>query len=339
MGQAFYDLGEPEKAAESFRNAANLTPDPAQPRYHRGMALLAMGDFAAGWPEYECRIAMPSMNLRQYATPRWTGDPLAGRRLLVSAEQGYGDMIQFARLLPRAAACGGPVTFEAPSELLPVLAPLADGITLRALEDGPVPRGEFDCHIHLMSLPAALGLTEDTIPGDIPYLAAPADRATFWRNALAGDGQKIGLCWAGRASHPQDMQRSMDSRHLLPLGAIEGIRLFSLQKKLDKFPLAPELRHHLADDFSRIPEDFAETAAIIDSLDLVITVDTSLAHLAGALGKQVWTLLPFAADWRWMRDRTDTPWYPTMRLFRQATAGDWDSVIADVCAALTADQS
>jgi hypothetical protein len=334
LGQALFDLGEPAKAAEAFRTAAGLMADTDQARYHRGMALLSMGDFTAGWAEYDHRVDMPSMKMRRYDAPRWAGEPLDGRRLLVVAEQGYGDMIQFARLLPRAAACGGPVIFEAPAELLPVFAPLSASVTLRAMEDGPVPGAEFDCHTHLMSLPAALSLTEDTIPADIPYVAAPADRVAHWHGAMAGDGLKIGLCWAGRPSHPQDMQRSMDCRHLAPLAAMHGLRLFSLQKSLEKFPMAPEIRDRLADDFSRLPENFSETAAIVANLDLLVTVDTSLAHLAGALGTPVWVLLPCAADWRWMRGRSDTPWYPTMRLFRQEAAGDWGGVTARVSAAL-----
>lgn len=339
LGQAFYDLGDPAKAAGAFQSAANLTPDPAQARYHRGMALLAMGDFAAGWPEYEHRIAMPSMKLRRYDAPCWTGDPLAGRRLLVTAEQGYGDMMQFARFLPRAAACGGPVTFEAPAELLPILAPLARGVTLRAMEDGPVPADAFDCHAHLMNLPGLFGITADSIPAGIPYLAAPPDRVAAWRKALPDDSRKTRLCWAGRASHPQDSQRSMDCGYLAPLLDIAGLHLFSLQKNTAKHPPAPAFGKRLADDFSRLPENFSETAAFVESLDLVVTVDTSLAHLAGALGKPVWVLLPFAADWRWMRDRADTPWYPTMRLFRQKAAGDWPGVVAAVRDALVSDQS
>lgn len=338
LGKAFFDLGDPAKAADAFRSAANLMTDPAQPLYHRGMALLAQGRFAEGWAEYDHRVAMPSLKLRRYDAPRWTGNALNGRRLLVTAEQGYGDMIQFLRLLPLAARTG-PVLFEAPTELLPIMAPHADGITLRATEDGMTPADAFDCQIHLMSLPGALGIAEENIQNAVPYIAAPAERTAFWRDALAGDGRKIGICWAGRATHPQDMQRSMSSRHLLPLTGIAGLRLFSLQKNMESFPLDPTLRNHLADDFSRIPENFSETAAIIANLDLVITVDTSLAHVAGALGKPVWTMLPFAADWRWMRVRADTPWYPTMRLFRQGETGDWSGVVAAIGETLSEGQS
>lgn len=331
LGKAFYDLGQPPRAAEAFRTAASLSPDPATPRYHRGMALLAAGDFAAGWAEYEYR--MPSLKLRRHDKPPWTGDALDGRRLLITAEQGYGDMIQFARFAPLAAARGGAVILEAPAELLPLFAPFADAVTLAATEDGPVPAGAFDRHIHLMSLAGLLGVTADTVPAAVPYIAAPPARIAAWREAMRGDdGVRIGLAWAGRPTHPQDAQRSMDCAHLTPLAALEGLSLYSLQK--DQTTATLELAASLAGDFSRRLENFTETAAIVENLDLVITVDTALAHLAGALGKPVWTLLPFAADWRWMRARADTPWYPTMRLFRQDVAGDWAAVVARVCEAL-----
>ena len=320
LGKSFYDLGQPLRAAEAFRNAANLLPDPATPRYHRGMALLASGDFAQGWTEYEHRIQ--ALKLRRIDKPPWTGDALDGRRLLITAEQGYGDMIQFARFVPLAAARGGTVIFDAPAELLALFAPFADAVMLVASEDGPVPTGEFDCHIHLMSLARCLGVSAKTVPAAIPYIAAPPARIAAWHEAMRGDdGVRIGLAWAGRPTHPQDAQRSMDCAHLTQLAELEGLSLYSLQKDITTRPTTPELAASLTDDFSDRLENFTETAAIIENLDLVITVDTALAHLAGALGKPVWTLLPFAADWRWMRARADTPWYPAMRLFRQDVAG------------------
>ena len=208
---------------------------------------------------------------------------------------------------------------------------LPDTVTLTATEDGPV--GDIDCHIHLMSLAGVLGVRAHCVPAATPYIAAPPARVAAWRDAMADDGGlRIGLAWAGRPAHPQDAQRSMDCAHLTPLAAMEGVSLYSLQKDKTTHPIAPELAAALTEDFSRLLENFAETAAIVENLDLVITVDTALAHLAGALGKPVWVLLPFAADWRWMRGRADTPWYPTMRLFRQESAGDWAGVIARLCA-------
>jgi len=278
------------------------------------------------------------LRIRRYDAPRWTGEPLDGKRLLVVAEQGYGDMIQFARFLPMAARCGGRVTLEAPAELLPLFAPLAEGTRLVASDDGRVPDDSFDCFVNLMSLPGIFGIDAATIPGDTPYIAADPARIAAWREKLHRDGAglKVGLAWAGRPSHPQDAQRSMDSAWLEPLTEVAGAQLYSLQKDISTRPPTAALAGSLAGDFGHLPEDFTETAAIVSALDLVITVDTALAHLAGALGRPVWTLLCVAADWRWMRDRADTPYYPTMRLFRQPEAGDWGTVVARAREALAA---
>ena len=331
LGNALYDLGRPDDAAEAFNTAANLSPDPAMPRFHRAMALLAAGDYAQGWAEYEHRTV--PLTLRRHAAPPWKGDALDGRRLLISAEQGYGDMIQFARFVPLVAAQGGTVVFEVPAELLPLFAPFADSVTLTATEDGPV--DGVDCHIHLMSLARILGVTANTVPAAAPYIAAPPARVAAWREAMQDDGGlRIGIAWAGRPSYPQDAQRSMDCAHLGPLAALDGLSLYSLQKDRTTRPITDELAASLTDDFSRLPNDFAETAAIIENLDLIITVDSAIGHIAGALGKLVWVLLSFAADWRWMREHADTPWYPAMRLFRQDAAGDWAGVMARVCEAL-----
>jgi hypothetical protein len=331
LGNALYDLGRPGDAAQAFHTAASLSPDPATPRYHRAMALLAAGDYAQGWAEWEYR-ATP-LTLRRHDAPPWNGDALEGRHLLISAEQGYGDMIQFARFVPLAAARGGTVTFEAPAELLALFAPFADTVTLTATEDGPV--GDIDCHIHLMSLAGVLGVRAHCVPAATPYIAAPPARVAAWRDAMADDGGlRIGLAWAGRPSYPQDAQRSMNCAHLTPLTALDELSLYSMQKDPATRPITDALAASLTDDFSRLPNDFSETAAIIENLDLIITVDSAIGHIAGALGKPVWVLLPFAADWRWMRGRDDTPWYPAMRLFRQDAAGDWAGVMARVCAAL-----
>lgn len=330
LGKAQYELLELVEAANSFRTAANLAEDPALSRYHRGLALLLAGNFAAGWADYEARLDVPALGHRHYATPRWTGDPLNGRRLLVVAEQGYGDMIQFARFVPLLQRFGGEILFEAPADLLEIFAPLADRTTLIASDDGLVSEDRFDCHVHLMSLGRLFGATADTIPAGIPYIAAPPNRIEAWRDRLSGPGFKVGLCWAGRPTHLQDAQRSIDSTLLTPLADIDSVCLYSLQKDTTTRPLDPALGNQLEADLGPDLTCFAETAAILKHLDLIITVDTSLAHLAGALGKPVWTLLPHAPDWRWLLGREDTPWYPTMRLFRQQTAGDWKGVIETV---------
>ncbi len=335
LGKAHYDLRDPEAAAKAFQTAANLADNPSLSRYHRGLALLLAGNFEEGWNDYESRIDVPALAHRRYGKPRWNGEPLGGKRLLVVAEQGYGDMIQFARYLPMLNRFGGPVLFEVPADLIDPFAPLAEHVTLIASDDGPVPDGEFDCYVYLMSLGRILGATAETVPAEIPYIAAPPDRIEAWRERLGGPDFKAGMAWAGRPTHPQDAQRSMDSALFAPLAGIDDVRLYSLQKDKSTRPLEPALGTRLAADFGPQLTRFAETAAIVENLDLMVTVDTSLAHLAGALGKPVWCLLPYAPDWRWLLDRDDTPWYPTMRLFRQRTAWDWKGVIARVRAALT----
>lgn len=330
LGKAHYNLADPEAAAKAFRTAANLSDDSALSRYHRSLAVLLAGIFEEGWANYESRIDVPALGHRRYDKPRWNGEPLDSKRLLIVAEQGYGDMIQFARYLPLLARFGGQVLFEAPADLIDLFAPLAEHATLIASDSGPVPAGDFDCHAYLMSLGCILGTTAESVPADISYIAAPSDRIDAWREALDGPGFKVGIAWAGRPTHPQDAQRSMDSDLFAPLVEIDGVRLYSLQKDKTTRPLAPELGDRLAADFGPQLTRFAETAAIIQHLDLIITVDTSLAHLAGALGKSVWILLPFAPDWRWMLKREDTPWYPKMRLFRQEMAGNWGVVFGRV---------
>jgi hypothetical protein len=334
LGKAQYELGDPIAAAKAFRTAANLSEDPALSRYHRSLALLLAGRFEEGWTEYEERINVPALGHRRYDKPRWTGEPLNGKRLLVVAEQGYGDMIQFARYLPWLTQFGGPLTLEAPATLLPLFQPLANDIALVASDDGPRPETDFDCHVYLMSLGHIHGTSEISMPSEMPYIAAPTDRIGAWRSELDVPGFKIGIAWAGRPSHPQDAQRSMDSALLEPLTEIENIRLFSLQKDKTTRPLTRHLEDRLAGDFGGRLTSFAETAAIITHLDLIITVDTSLAHLAGALGKSVWTLLPYAPDWRWMMTGEDTLWYPTMRLFRQTAEKDWSSAMKQLLESL-----
>ncbi len=334
LGKAQYELGDPVAAAKAFRTAANLSENPALSRYHLSLALLLAGQFEEGWAEYEERVNVPALGHRRYDKPRWTGEPLEGQRLLIVAEQGYGDMIQFVRYLPLLQCFGGSVTFEASATLIPLLKPIAHDIALVPSDDSPRPDSEFDCYAYLMSLGHILGTTEISMPAEIPYIAAPPDRIETWRRELDAPGFKVGIAWAGRPTHPQDAQRSMDSALLEPLAEIDNVQLFSLQKDKTTRPLSRALSNRLAGDFGDRLTSFAETAAIITHLDLIITVDTSLAHLAGALGKPVWTLLPFAPDWRWLLARGDTPWYPTMRLYRQNMPEGWLEVVKRVQASL-----
>jgi hypothetical protein len=244
---------------------------------------------------------------------------------LVHDEQGFGDAIQFVRFLPQVKAMGMTVVFETRKPLLTLMAEAAgcDELVERPA-DGPC-RWGCQAHIGLMSLPGLLGVTVDTIPSAVPYLAADRQKTAYWRRRLAGPGFKVGLVWAGNPHHGHDRYRSLNLRDMRPLAA-NGIRLFGLQKgAAGQTAGADILEANLGDDL----EDFSDTAAVVSVLDLVIAVDTATAHLAGALGRPVWVLIPARhADWRWLQGRSDSPWYPSMTLWRQPAAQDWRQVVA-----------
>ncbi len=271
--------------------------------------------------------------LRDSAQRQWDGSSLEGRSLLLHAEQGFGDALQFIRYLPRVAQRGGRIILGCQPELQRLFQTIADGCQI-------VVRGQalpaFDLYCPLLSLPRVFGTTLASIPNLIPYLRADAGEAGKWQQRLAEHCSmvKVGLAWAGSPAHKNDRNRSMKLARLAPLGRTPGVRFFSLQKgeaaAESKTPPGLELV-----DWTQELKDFADTAGLIENLDLVIAVDTAVAHLAGAMGKPVWTLLPSNSDWRWMLEREDSPWYPTMRLFRQTSWGDWDSVVARVAEALS----
>ena len=328
LGKALHDGLRHEDAIVAFTRAADLAEAPGRAVYHRGMVRLGMGNFAQGWRDYEHRLTIPEFGHRVFPQPRWNGDALNGRRLLVICEQGYGDVFQFIRLLPLLRDFGGRIIFECPMELRALLAPLLDGIEVAPLRGRQAPDTRFDCYVSLLSLPLLLNLTAATIPAPSRYLAGA--RAT---PRTIGGSRRVGVCWAGKPSHPQDAHRSMDPEFLAPMARVPGVTLVSLQKDLSQRPALAGLCPFLSEP----PEplvDFAATARVIADLDLVVTVDTSVAHLAAALGCPVWLLLSRPGEWRWLRDRTDSPWYPTMQLFRQDTLGVWTVPIARVVAAL-----
>ena len=333
LGKVFHDLGDLNGAADAFGRAAAMLSrgdedagnESASARYHQSMALLAAGNFASGWPAHEARLDMARMGYRDLPQPRWTGEPLKGRRLLVLFEQGYGDMMQFARYLPRLCALDGEIIIEMPTELIPLLSRLAPDATIIATESKAADIYNADLAVWLMSLPGLLGTrTIADIPADTPYIDAPVTGPP----AVA---HSVGLVWAGRSTHPQDRQRSMNGALLAPLLDTPGVEFQAIQREGD---ISADLALRFARDRSGDMTEFSATAAIVASLGLVITVDTAIAHLAGAMGRPVWVMLPFAADWRWFRDRADSPWYPTMRLFRQDRPGHWPSMVDEVAAAL-----
>ena len=319
LGRVLNELGRAPEALEAFRAAVRARPSNAKDHWNLALALLLNGQLAEGFAEYEWRWlydAFPSPR-RRFAQPLWAGEPLAGRTILLHAEQGLGDAIQFARYAPVVAHLGGRVVLEVHAPLRRLFGGLG-GVSALATLGGALP--DFDLHCPLLSLPRLVG----SIPTDVPYLSVEADAVAAWRERL-GDGVKVGLVWAGNPGHANDRNRSAPLTALEPLLRTPGVRFFSLQKAP-----RPGDRETMAElgvvDLGPDLDDFADTAAALTALDALVTVDTSVAHLAGALGRPVWLLLPFVPDWRWMMHGDDSPWYPTMRLFRQAVAGDWEPV-------------
>jgi Flp pilus assembly protein TadD len=325
--------GKAAEAARGFEEALRLvgpSEDANRVRADSAVAYLLLGDFARGWPAFEARWALAGYRetIERIAIPRWTGaGEIAGKRVLVLAEQGFGDIIQFVRYARLLAARGAAVVLMVPRPLLRLLAPLGEVLAL----DDPLPAVDFYCP--MLSLPLAFGTDLGSIPADIPYLFADAGR---WRARLAGlPGRKVGLVWAGGAhadepeSAAMDRRRSLPPGALAPLAAVAGVSLVSLQK--DRPAGESGLALH---DWMGEVGDFADTAGLVAGLDLVISVDTAVAHLAGALGREVWLLNRFDTCWRWLLGREDSPWYPGLRQFRQVVPGDWSDVVARVVAAL-----
>ena len=327
LGGALATQGRLDDAVACYRRALELGPQIPGPHLNLALILLARGEFAAGWAEYEWRWKTLDLTNgpRPFAQPQWHGEPAAGRTLLIHAEQGFGDTIQFCRYAPLAAERGLRVVVEVQKPLVRLLGclPGVDRVFGHG-EDLP----PFDLHCPMLSLPLAMGTTLATIPAAACYLQADPLQVAVWRTRLAAisdQGSRIGLVWAGSSAMGADWQRSLPPDRLAPLFDVPGVHFFSLQKD---GPAAPT--HLPLSEFMAEMDDFADTAALIANLDLVIAVDTSVAHLAAALGKPVWLLDRFAPCWRWLLGRRDSPWYPTLRLYRQPEPGDWDSVVAEI---------
>jgi hypothetical protein len=332
-------LGRSAEADASFREALRLQPDQADAHANRGMALLLAGQFEEGWREFEWRwkTAFMATRARNFAAPLWNGEAIGDRVLLLHAEQGLGDTLQFCRYAPLITG-GARVVLEVQASLVRLLSRLPGVAQIVARGESLPP---FDLHCPLLSLPRAFGTTLETIPAATPYLAADPAEATLWRKRLASlPGLRVGLVWAGGPRTPVpkliaiDMRRSLTLKTLAPLAEVSGVSFVSLQKSSPAAQAANPPPGMALADFSVELHDFAATAALIEALDLVISVDTSVVHLAGALGKPVWLLNRFDNCWRWMLKREDSPWYPTLRQFRQPSAGDWSSVISAVKDAL-----
>ena len=348
FAEAFYNRGivllelkRPEDAIESYDRAIALKPDYAEAIASRGMCKLAMGLAKSGWSDYEHRwqVKTHSKLNPPAGTPLWRGEDLRGRSILVISEGGLGDIIQFSRYLPMLSERGAAVSFQVPEKMHALLAGLPGGIRLIAQAAAD---DRFDFHCGAMSLPSRLDDNLSNIPFPAPYLSVDPGRATEWRRRLGEHGFKIGISWQGtrwRGGPAGIVGRWMKLAEFHPLAQIPNVRLISLQKNegVDQLRGLPAEMNveTLGDDFDTGPDAFADTAAVMLHLDLVITCDTSIAHVAGALGRPTWVMLQFVPEWRWMLEGSTSPWYPTVRLFRQTQRRDWRSVFGEMTAKLT----
>jgi Tfp pilus assembly protein PilF len=328
-GKVLQALDRPEEALISYQRVISLQPGSAQAHVNAAHAHLMLGQFVRGWALYEWRrkTADP-MGSRAFAKPLWSGSPdLDGRRLLLHFEQGLGDTMQFCRYARLARTRGAIVTLMVQQNLQRLIRTIGADIEVRTDEPSS---GAFDFHCPLLSLPLAFGTRLDRVPADIPYLSSEPDRVSQWRERIGGSGFKIGISWQGNKLSHADRGRSFSPRMFERLATLPGVRLISLQvgpgkERLRETP--PGMRiEDLGDDFDGGADAFVDSAAVMQCLDLIVTSDTAVAHLAGALARPTWVALQQVPDWRWLRNRADTPWYPTLRLFRQGQRGRWDEV-------------
>jgi tetratricopeptide (TPR) repeat protein len=334
LGVALQRQNRFEEALANFRRAVWVKPDFAQAIINEAMVLLLLGRYEEGWPKYEWRRRLSLAHGIERALPPWQGEDIAGKTILLHSEQGLGDTIQFLRYVPLVAERARHVVLEIPRALVRMAASLPiDNVTI--VHKGRI-AGGTDVHAPLLGLPRIFATRVDNIPGRVPYLMPRRPLVERWARALAGDSRlKVGLVWGGNKEHRGDRRRSIALAQLAPLLAIEGIAWHSLQVGERTAELAERPAGTLIDLSPRLT-DFAETAGAILNLDLVIAVDTAVAHLAGALARPTWIMIPFSPDWRWLLDRDDSPWYPSVRLYRQPAPDDWDSVIARIAADVAA---
>ncbi|MBS3088147.1 glycosyltransferase family protein [Candidatus Pacearchaeota archaeon] len=325
LGLFHKKIGEFNEAIKYYNKAIELNKNLYDAYWNRGLLLLLLGRFEEGWEDYEFRLKMEkSDDKRVFNKPQWGGEVFKNKKLLVVMEQGFGDNIQFVRYLPLVKERGGEIILECKKELLKLFKDFPGVDEIIEPENKSVPNIDF--YIHLMSLPRLFHTNIINIPHSTPYLKAEPILVEKVKPLLKTNNLKVGIVWAGNPLHYNDKNRSTTFENFKPLTKIHGISFFSLQK--EKFP--QQMDDSKLADLSSIMNDFSDTAALIENLDLVISVDTSVAHLAGAMNKPVWTLLPFLPEWRYLLNRPDSPWYPSMRLFRQPKPGDWDSVFIEL---------
>lgn len=338
LGVLLACLKREEEAEFCYRKAMSIEPEHANASFNLSYLLLRQGRYDEGWRCLDARNWYAALEQR-LACPRWQGEPLGGRSLLVGWEAGLGDMIQMVRYLPLLKARGaGRLGLLCHPALLPLFAGMAAVDEVFAV-DAALPAAGWDCWVPPFSLPLHFATRIETIPAALPYLHPDPARVARWRAAIPAGGLRVGLAWKGNPRFENDADRSLPGlAALAPLAAVPGVRFFSLQQGAGADEAANPPPGLQLTDLGGAIGDFADTAAIVACLDLVICVDTAVAHLAGALGKPCWVLLPdYMTDWRWLKERTDSPWYPrAMRLFRQSRMGDWESVVAAVATALGA---
>jgi Flp pilus assembly protein TadD len=339
LGLGLAESGRLVEALACYDEVIRKAPHDADAHHDRAQAWLLLGDWARGWPEYEWRWKCAEFTPHGLRQPPWDGTPLDGRTILLHAEQGAGDTLQFVRYARLVTESGGRVVLAAPERLHPILrtAPGIDSL-VPLLREAPPP--EFDVHCPLLSLPALFGTTPQSLPARTPYLSAEPGRIARWRQALEPiEGCRVGIAWQGSPTMlPYDRWRSVPLEQFEPLARVEGVRLISLQQGPGSEQLGTLAGHFPIVDLAGELDDntgaFLDTAAIMANLDLVITCDTAIAHLGGALGVPTWVALASVPNWRWLLDREDTPWYPTVRLFRQIRAGSWEEPLRRMADAL-----
>jgi Flp pilus assembly protein TadD len=338
LGAALAELGKNVEAAQLHTRALELEPNMNEAHWNLAMASLRLGDLKRGFAEYEWRLKGPDgVNFSRYTQPRWDGGDLAGKTILLHGEQGMGDIMQFVRYVPLVAAKKGNIVLVCHRELCRLLGNMRFVSQAIPIEASPPPH---DVYCPTFSLPFMFGTTLASIPAYTPYLHPPADLLRLWGQRLGPrrSAARVGLVWSGRPEYKDDAARSIRLEQLALLAAVGGIEFHSLQKgPAAREALNPPAGMRLVDHSEKLT-DFAETAALVAHLDLVISVDTAPAHLAGAMNKPVWVLLQTPADWRWMLQRSDNPWYPTMVLFRQTSPGQWADVIGRVAQGLATGQ-
>ena len=316
-----------DEAIECYNKTIELAPDYAEAYYSRGLLYLRCGQFAKGWDDYQWRLKTAGTKIKlRYDKPWWRGENFHGKTLLVQSEQGFGDSIQFVRYLPMVKDRGTTVILAEKPELIDLFRDLEgidDLVGLAELADGDV---KYDLYVPLLNLPGIFDTRPDNIPARIPYLSAKEPKVAHWRNKIQTEAFKIGIAWAGNPIHTNDHNRSCPLQNFTPLAEIKNVKLFSLQKgpgieQIKGWPGDTELI-----DLGQAFADFTDTAAAIENMDLIISVDTSVLHLAGAMGKTAWALIPCESDWRWMLNTQDSPWYPTITLLRQKQHGNWQEL-------------